>query len=58
MSISYYSKLSSEILTDLLVVTAKDLLKSLDTNDEAGIKSNKKQLEIIIEVLNEKKQLR
>lgn len=58
MTFSYYNTLSSEILTDLLVATSKDLLKSLDTNYEAGIKSNKKQLEIIIEVLREKRQLR
>jgi len=56
MSYNTYCQLPQESLNELLCMAVKDMLTTLDTDDdvEIGFKAKRKQVELLLEIIDEK----
>ena len=56
MSYSTYRQLPQESLNELLCMAVKDMLTTIDTNEdgEIGFKAKRKQVELLLDILDEK----
>ena len=56
MSYNKYRQLPQESLNELLCMAVKDMLTTLDTNDdgEIGFKAKRKQVELLLDIIDEK----
>ena len=56
MSHSTYLQLPQESLNELLCMAVKDMLTTLDTNDEGkiGLNATRKQVELLLDIIDEK----
>jgi hypothetical protein len=56
MSYNTYRQLPQESLNELLCMAVKDMLTTLETNDEreVGFKAKKKQVELLLDIIDEK----
>jgi len=56
MSYSTYSQLPQESLNELLCIAVKDMLATIDTNEdgEIGFKAKRKQVELLLDIIDEK----
>lgn len=56
MSYNTYSQLPQESLNELLCMAVKDMLVTIDTNEdgEIGFKAKRKQVELLLDIIDEK----
>lgn len=56
MSYNTYSQLPQESLNELLCMAVKDMLVTIDTNEdgEIGFKAKRKQVEQLLDIIDEK----